>query len=225
MKETEEEHPSYGVVSWSHQQGSSRKARLFQSELAHQDTVCLKISTAVLNRSLNRDWVFGKETIIEVLLTPAQFMEFITSPNTGGTPCTLLYIKGEGMVPQKETRQPRHKLFEKEMEEDLRELGVSLEKTIQFLEELASKPRVSKADIKRITGMVKSNHALIFDSMPFLKSQLDEHMQKVVSESKAEVETYISGRLQELGLGMVASSVPSLGFDAQLVAPEKEDNE
>jgi len=79
---TSESHPSYGMVSFNRQQ-QTPPANLFGSSIKHQTLISLTIRRGTKERDLSRDWYFGGEELIEVLLSPNQFAEAITHMNMG----------------------------------------------------------------------------------------------------------------------------------------------
>jgi hypothetical protein len=116
--EENEEHPAYGVIGWSKIQcGPSSKSHMFQSDLSHHDLVAIRIEHATLQRGLGQDWVNPAGKIVEVYLTPAQFTQFITSPNQGvGSPCTIRGTEMDGMTPELE-QDNRYTKFKQEIDE------------------------------------------------------------------------------------------------------------
>jgi hypothetical protein len=87
-------HPAFGNICVSRPSGS---ATLFGSELKHQHYVSITINRAEKHRSLHRDWIFGKDTILEISMSESQWATFVASSGMGGgTPCTLNYAPPQG---------------------------------------------------------------------------------------------------------------------------------
>ena len=82
MKE-KRNHPSYGQVSLStiHSSGG---VDLFGSRIKHGTFIELKIQTAELERDEFHDHYFGRDHIVKVWLSPAQFTGLLTQMNTPG---------------------------------------------------------------------------------------------------------------------------------------------
>src|SRR5882672_7065002 len=122
MKDTVvEEHESYGMVGLSRFTCGGEGLNLFGSSIQHSSGMRLRVMHGEKRRDLNREWYSGRDTIVEITLSPAQFAELITTPNCGqGVPCTLNFVTGEGNkedCPEVNQRQ----LFRNEFEQDVRE--------------------------------------------------------------------------------------------------------
>src|SRR5690242_14536561 len=68
-------HPSFGMIGLSHVQSTGTV--LVGSEFKHQNFITLTIQRAEHQRDLSREWWFGKERLIEIHMSEAQFVEFI----------------------------------------------------------------------------------------------------------------------------------------------------
>lgn len=91
-------HPAFGVASVARSSGSSRT--LFQSDLRHNETIRLTILTAERGRSLNRDWVHPRKTLIEVEMSLAQWGAVVSSIGIGsGVPVTIRSTESDHTVP------------------------------------------------------------------------------------------------------------------------------
>lgn len=189
-----ETHPAYGQISVGRVQGH---AFLYGSEFPHQHYVTVKISRSQLNRSLSRDWHFGKDEIIEVALTEAQWATFVSSFNQGaGVPCTIERMQGVGLVPR--IPQPkRTEKFKAEFAEDLGEIEKTLRDTLAKLE--AGSTGLSKKKADELLGPVRRALQTVNSSIPFLNEQFEEHMEETIEKSKVEVEGYLNARVLRLG--------------------------
>ena len=95
-EEIAENHQSYGMVGISHAQSTG--THLVGSEFKHHHFVTLTIRRAEKHRDLSREWWFGKNELIEIHLSEAQYVELMSRPNMGdGVPCTLARVAGEAM--------------------------------------------------------------------------------------------------------------------------------
>src|SRR3546814_5396409 len=62
----------------------------------HQNFVSIRICRSSLNRDLSNDWHYGKDQMMEVNMSEAQWATFVSSMNVGsGTPCTLASVDGQ----------------------------------------------------------------------------------------------------------------------------------
>lgn len=191
-----EQHESYGMISAHRISGGD--GNLFGSSIKHFNSIRITIKRGEKERDLNQDWYFGKEAIVEVDLSPAQFADLITSMNQGdGVPCTLRRVNGKSMeeCPEISERQ----IFEKEFKEKMASLNSQIQLLVQEMEDLFAKPSVNKGDRKEILEKVRSVMMNLVSNFPFIHSQFNEAMDKTVREAKAEVEAYVSKTLLSLG--------------------------
>jgi len=202
-----EKHPSYGMIGWSRQHGGNRV--LFGSELTHSETISLRIMQGSTSRDLNRDWHYGGKEIIEVLLSPTQFADFLTSPNSGsGIPCTLKYIQGELIEPP--TFIPKAEIFEREFRKDLKDLDELLISMVALASQLAEAPRIKKTEIRELKNKVDRVKMELKSNMPYLYKQFVKNIVKTTQVAKAEVEAYVDRRIRESGLEAIQNEVPRL---------------
>src|SRR4051812_4593225 len=95
-----ERHPAWAMIGASRVQNGGPGATLFDSDIRHQHTVRVSISTASRRRDLNRDWLHAEREFVEVEMSEAQWASFVSSMNVGnGVPCTLRRCEGEYEVP------------------------------------------------------------------------------------------------------------------------------
>lgn len=94
-------HPSFGLVGFSRASVCGmRSHRMFGSAIGkHFNIVHLEIRRAEQHHHLSRDRFHGREELIRVELSEAQFASLLTNMNSGsGVPCTILYVRGEGNI-------------------------------------------------------------------------------------------------------------------------------
>lgn len=195
------EHPSFGQLSFSQGQ-SGRGTTLFGSSIQHRNIIRLQISHAEYNRHTGTEYIFGRETIVEALMSPTQFADAITGLGSGqGVPITLRYVKGEEKIPEPEFINKRVQ-FESEFlktAEGVMGRLVELEKKVKE----RKMPKWVSHEIDIIRDWLKSN-------IPFLAEQFDEQMDKSVTEAKGELEAYVSGMVKQLGIKAIREQTPLL---------------
>lgn len=183
-------HPSFGAISIHHTSGGHEK--LFMSNVAHAHKITISISPAKkMVDGVCLPWIFpdmGK--LIEVELSPDQFAELITTPNTGsGVPCTIRRIGKESIpnVPEEE-KTPMANVIEQgqlAVAEDQERFLAAVHEALVILDQ----PSITKADRKALRyaleGVQKRNES----DFRFYKEQLVEAAEKVTSEIKASVES------------------------------------
>jgi hypothetical protein len=198
LDEPEEKHPSFGVAGFSRRTGGN--FNLFGSSIKHGNTICLTIKRASRRRSLSNYWIHGNEQLIEVLFSPNQFAQLLTSMNVGdGVPCTLQYVGRERMpdCPSVEIREE----FQREFEEDVRKVTAGARTALKEITQIFNtKASIGKADRAEILSKINRLINLLTDSIPFVQGQFNEAMDGTVTEARAEVESFIDNKIQSLGI-------------------------
>ena len=207
------EHPSFGTITFNRAQGG--RSALFGSSIEHRNVITLTIKRAKYNRHIGRDWIFGKQTLIEAYMSETQFADAITGFGQGsGSPITFKFITGEGVIEPPEFVNKREQ-FESEF---LETAGGVMERLVELEKKVTERklPKWVSQEIDIIRGWLKSN-------IPFLAEQFDEQMDKSVTEAKGEIEAYVSCMVNRLGLEALREQTPELpeGTNKQLKAEGK----
>jgi hypothetical protein len=204
-----ETHPSYGMVGLSKTTGTGGgQTRLFGSALdRHYGTIRLTIRRAERHHDLHRDWYFGRQELIEVEMSAAQFVEFVTSPNVGsGVPCTLRYRTNDAGQIERIPDPPAVKTESVQITDSIEDSIASAVKRM----------RTERAEIETITSglsaKLKEKLRVRLDVMiqqldsnvPFILSQFKEATGRVVSAAKNEVESFVSTVLHRAGMEAIA---------------------
>lgn len=215
MKERyDKSHPSFGMIGFSRITGGRRQ--LFASALKdHGTTIRLQITQARMGNDLGRDWIRGDiMPIIEVEMSPAQWAEFITSPNIGsGVPCTIRTLDKKSVEEPPLGFGEEHERVKDDVKNHVKDLtkaviGVAKRTTAIF----DSPGKVTKAERTEILGMLGKLESLIGADVPFLLDQLDEAAGKIVTNKVAEADAFITHALQMLGLrGLKEAAQKMLG--------------
>lgn len=198
MFENREKHESYGLIGFNRSYGGERY--LFGSSIPHNNVITLTIREGELDRSLNRDWYYGRKKLIEVAMSESQFAELITSFGHGdGVPCTLKEVMGERResCPFENKRMQ----FENEVKEHIEEIHADTEKLIKETKDLfESKKAFNKADKEKVINLLEKINREIKSNTPFIMSQFNEQMDKTVKEAKGEVEAFTQTKMHSLAL-------------------------
>jgi hypothetical protein len=80
MDEMTTTHPAFGQIGASRVSGH---IQLYDSDFHHNAYMTISIRRSELHRSLNRDWHYGRDELIEVALSEAQWATFVSAPNIG----------------------------------------------------------------------------------------------------------------------------------------------
>lgn len=195
-----ESHPTYGLIGWNRVSHSPPGAVLFDSPLRHQHYVVLTIRRAERHRDLNRDWLFGREELIQISLAPDQFADFLTSPNLGqGVACTLDRVGGkqQGECPERVESEE----FKKELAEDFSDIKRKAEEIYSKINHILDESRLSKGKQREILWAVEELQQDIFSNLPYLRDSLEKSAQKIVTKAKFAVEAFTEDRVRQKGLG------------------------
>lgn len=196
--EQQYEHPSFGNLQLT-RHSSGRGKPLFGSGALHTNTVVLKISTAHYTRKLSNDWIYPHQTLIEVEMSEAQFAQFIMSSGIGeGTPCTLKYILGKEVESCPKTGMREQ--FHTEIDEALKQLQEDADNLKQVVQQLITKPRLTKEDKDLLNKAVDKVRRAVVSDLTFIQVQFDEAMDKSVNAAKMEAEAYAATIRNQAGM-------------------------
>ena len=81
-------HPCFGMIRISRQSGGDGR-KLFGSEIETNNTIAITISEANVTQDLGRNWYYDHTILTEISMSPVQYAELISNPNTQGSPCTI----------------------------------------------------------------------------------------------------------------------------------------
>jgi hypothetical protein len=202
-------HDSFGMVEWRRVTG--RVNDLFATSIEHDNFVVITIHKAAINRDLNKDWIFSREIVTEIELSPIQFSEFITSPNIGnGVPCTLRITQEKGIIKGLPIDSKR-KQFEQEFEQECLNVGSNFKELNTTIENMD----ITKKKKEELQGKLYSISRIITDYMPFLQKSFNEQVDNTVIEAKHTIEAYVENKIRQVGIENI--SIP------KLLSSEKED--
>jgi ElaB/YqjD/DUF883 family membrane-anchored ribosome-binding protein len=191
-------HESYGMISLTKSQ-SSRAVNLFGSSIKHSELITLRINRGEVKRNLNSDWYSSREGIVEVHMSHSQFAELITTFNRGeGTPCTLKYVSGKKMEEPHFVSKVQQ--VSNEFRNKMVNLTTKLKNMMENTDEILDKKTVSKGDRDILKNEMRSLMQEIQSNLPFMADQFSEQMDKTVSEAKAEIEAFLTNRVEDKGL-------------------------
>lgn len=219
----EENHPSYGMISFSRCQGNP--GRLFGSSLeAHQSYISLSIKTAtrIHENGYDRYYSTFRGDIVQLDLSAAQFAELITTLNVGlGVPCTLRYINKTKVEPPPDVEIEAEKI-RSSFKEDVERHTQILKQEIIGLKDLLEKKTLTKQDRATIFKKFKDLINKWDDSAPFMLSQFEEATDRVVQQAKSEIDAFVTNNIMLEGLKAIESNLLVKQLQA---STETEENE
>ena len=192
-------HPSYGMVRIARQSGGS-STPLFGAEIESNSQICIEISEGDVTQNLGRNWYHAKNTICEVIMSPVQYAELISNPNTQGMPCTIKYTESKGTIVYKgietQTHYVENRLEERvcKLKEDIENVH-GLAKTI-----LDKKTPLNKSEKGEVLGLISKLVTEFNSNLPFYEECFKENLNKQKSEAKVEVESYLAHAINQVGL-------------------------
>lgn len=197
----EETHESYGLIQINRMQSTG--ARLFGSSVRHSNLFRLSISRGkrVMTSFGEHFWNDGRVPIVDVLLSPAQFVEMITSQNMGsGSPCTLSQINGVPMDPVPNDAGSEIKLTVDMFRERLDETIAKLRAHDRDLHKILEKKSFTKDDKEKIAGIVHAARRLMDDDAPHAMKLIGEHTEKIAAKVKQDLDSFIQLAINRAGI-------------------------
>lgn len=209
LRNEDDDHPSYGCIRLSRISGH---AKLFMSPFHHQHYIGISIGRATKQRSLAEDHMFGHHReIIEVLMSEAQFAQFITGHSDGnGAPCTLHHITGQYM-PEPPFEDEKEK-FSNDTQKSMNKASEFLAKAEQEVRTILEKKSLTKADRERLIDLVHDAYRKLTDSLPFIADQMQERFDKIVAQAGIEVEAHMNRLISHTGLKALSGTEPPIRF-------------
>ena len=199
-EETREQHESYGMVVINRSQSSG--TYLFGSIANHHSFISLTIKKAERIRHLAQDWYHASSMpIVEIEMSHTQFAELITSPGIGdGVPCTIRALDGKLLAkcPPPENVESK---YAEDLKKTTKETVGQLKQLVQQLEQasLPGEKPLNKTEQKLLLSNLKSALQSVVDSIPFIETQFNEHMEETRDKMIGEVEAVATHMLINLG--------------------------
>ena len=198
----EETHPSYGNIVITRFSGGS--SNFYGSAITHNHGISIKITPSKKISSDYNEWYYSSNNpIIEVVLSPSQFAEAITSIGIGeGTPCTIKSVKGEYLpvCPERNLEQEANDKLKNQMTE----FASKYEKSFSEIRDmLDNKKTILKGDRKKIMGFLNSFMQDLEHNLPFLHECMIEAYDKAAMSAKADIEAFYNMAVHKLGINAI----------------------
>lgn len=191
--------PTYALAGFHRQQNGGQGEALFGSDLRHPTTIALTIYEAEVKRDLSQEWYFGHKVIAEVVFSPLQFSELLTTMNVGsGIPCTLRYRESTGWI-KHEAEPPKREAFDREIQDDCDTVADNLNELMEALNDT----KMTVKDRARLKGLLSKAHQTVTLGMPFVAKQFERAMDRTQTEAKAAVEAFIMHNIVTAGLDAI----------------------
>lgn len=190
-----ERHESYGIVSIS--RGSSSQAQpLFGSPIKHTNIITIEVRRANKETRFGTDYVYedGRLPLISIDLSPAQFADLITTPNTSGTACTLRYVEGRNME-----RTPEPESIQIKAETNMADVHTDIIARLRALEQKISDSNIGKRLKEELCGDADVIKRHLESNVPFAVDCFNREVGKVMTAAKAEIEAAVQHKITVLG--------------------------
>lgn len=201
MREENEkrEHPSYAMLGFYRVSGGN--PRLYGSSVPHTEKIEMVLRHGYYTRDLHREWYFGGSEIARVEMSYSQFAEAIAAMNVGsGVPVTLLSTETDREIPPCDF-EINMDLYQKEFDADI---DAAQEKTTELLTRLeemfSAKKSFTKKEREEILRTLTSIRSDIGANAKFVSRSFEEHIEKVTTEAKGEVEAFIQHKMRSMAL-------------------------
>jgi len=192
-----ETHPAYAMIGASRVNSSG--TALAGSDFDHHAYMTISIRRADLNRGLSSDrWHAGRDEIVEVALSEAQWATFLSATNIGdGVPCTLRWTETDGHLPGIVPITNRREQVNSEVRQTLAD-------AVARLDAIIADPKVTKA-VRTGVSMARQELA---SNLPFVIRRADEYVETTIERAKIEVEAYLTGAIQRAGITALGGEPP-----------------
>lgn len=210
---TKETHPSYVLASFHRICGGL--GRLFGSPLPnHNEAVQLSIRRCEVERKYATEFRFGRDEIIEVRFSAAQFAELLTTMNRGeGVPGTLTHLQGAGKIPGPPENTPlNHQQVITDFKDKVQELSGKLHTSLNEVELLLEKKgALTKEEKTKVRSALVRACQDVDSNFPYLVEIFGEAAVDVVTAAKADIAAATTTMMARSGLaGVKAPEVRAL---------------
>lgn len=204
-----EEHESFGMLQIS-RQSCNPPMNLFGSSITHSHLIHLSISRGEKHRNLHKDWYFGRESLIDIVMSETQFAEAITSLNMGsGVPVTLERVNNKRIDPCPEVN--KRKESEQEFKTRCANISNMTKQAAKEATDLLSGSGVlKKEDRKRLSDLIYTIQMNIEQNLPFVNTSFNRQIEKTIMEAKGECEAFFTTAVHKLGIEALNTKSPQL---------------
>jgi hypothetical protein len=229
-------HESYGLFSFQRTHGPGAM-HLFGSHVEyHPVTIQLEIRRAErrFSKDLSSDHIYGREHLLEVEMSAAQFTDAITLMNHGnGIPCTIRYVNGVQMEDVPSDHRSEQRMIVEGFHEKMKDVRASVDRELKVLKEILDKKSIGKEDRNKISWLFENVTRQFSNNAAFTMTKFNEATEKLKTEAKKEVEAYMQSILVGAGLehlkagasqtdALIESRCPALEAGGDLTNPAAE---
>lgn len=198
-------HDAYGQITLHEARGARV---LYDSDFEPGSYMVITIHRSSLNRGLNSDRHYAENELIEVHMTHAQWVAFVSSQGKGsGVPCTIEHIHQVPMplLP----RRTEAEAIKVDMKETLEDSVKALNK---LREVISGNTKISKGAQNEFLSHVDKALREIQSNVPFVTEMFAEHVEKTSEKAKAEVHGYLQSAINRAGLKALGAHVEPVKY-------------
>jgi len=182
-----ERHPAFGRIR-ANRVSNMPGSVLFDSDIRHQHSIIIEVSTASRKRDLSRDWIHDEKQVLAIELSEAQWGAFVSSIGSSGVPCTI--NAREGTLIDSLPYQPRMAASMAEVSEAADEVFGKIQAALTAYEE-----HKTAANLRNLRAAVRSAEP----NLTYVAKSLAEHTEGVVQRAKADIEAMVVNKAQQIG--------------------------
>lgn len=213
-------HPAFGEISVMKSAGAGME--LFGSSLNHKSVVTVRVSTAHLDRHLNRDWIFSNDQILSFHMSEAQWATFVSSQGGAGTPITFEVRPEDGAplqaCPGIESAESMRDTFHREIQTKCEQYMEQARQLTEALTAAAGSGKAGKGQLEELRKMAETLSVGLPSTMSFIQKQGEAAMEKVVAAGMIEIESFVSDLAKRTGLEVLRNQ------SVQLLNQEQQDD-
>lgn len=193
------DHPSYGQIVLT--KPSSTGTSLLGSKVKHPSYISMEINEAVISEDGFSEHVFGRNRIIKIDMSEAQWAHMVSSfGNGGGTPVTINWREGHGYVERPPDAVPVIDLAKKSADETKQGLVKRLRDLETDVKTLSTKSgTVTKKDLTKLAMDFNILSSWLSSNFDYLETQVVERMEKEVAKAQIEIEAIVNNAVTRLG--------------------------
>lgn len=207
-------HPAYGQISVMKGNLSQGGMELFGSDLNHRSVLTITISTAHLDRHLNRDWIRSDRDVVSFHMSEAQWASFVSSQGGSGVPITFERRPDDSApvnrMPGIESPETMIELFDREIRERCAEYMQSATTLMELTQQALDDGKANKGLLKQMNELAKTLSVGMPNSMGFVQKQMASAMEKTVSAGKIELEAFVNDMAVRTGIEALRNQSVSL---------------
>lgn len=196
------EHPAFGIVGVSRVSG---RRNLFGVDHPQEHYISLTIKRAELARSDTRDRVFGREEIVQIVMSETQYARMISTPNHGdGVPCTLAHYhdprQGKFIqVTLPDDDRSKVDTFSAAVRTRAEDASAGIRDAMAQIDSILASGPVRKGDLQAVRESLRSASQQVADNLPYVVQEAEEAIGEAAMNAQAEISAFVEHTMARLG--------------------------